>query len=68
LPDFPTRRAARTVEDTRLLALRKELDKATKALTRLYEAVEQELLPMDETLRSRAQKRQLMRCALKAMS
>ena len=55
------RRAARTVEDTRLLVLRKELDKATKSLTRLYEAVEQGLLPMDDTLRNRAQKHQAQR-------
>jgi hypothetical protein len=48
-------RAARTVEDARLLALRKELDRTTKGLDRLYEAVEQGNLPMDDTLRSRAQ-------------
>ena len=50
------RRAARTVEDARLLALRKELDRTKKGLDRLYEAVEQGHLPMDDTLRSRAQK------------
>lgn len=55
------RRAARTVEDARLLVLTKELDSATKALNRLYEAVEQALLPMDDTLRSRAQKLQARR-------
>jgi DNA invertase Pin-like site-specific DNA recombinase len=50
------RRAAHTVEDSRLLALRKELDGATQALNRLYEAVERELLPMEETLRKHAHK------------
>ena len=55
------RRAARTVEDARLLALRKELDRTKKGLDRLYEAVEQGHLPMDDTLRSRAQKLQAQR-------
>jgi site-specific DNA recombinase len=55
------RRAARTVEDARLLALRKELDQATRALNRLYEAVELGRVPQDETLRARAQKHQAAR-------
>ena len=55
------RRAARTVEDARLLQLRKELDRTKKGLDRLYEAVEQGHLPTDDTLRSRAQKLQAQR-------
>ena len=55
------RRAARSVENTRLLALRWEQDRATKALNLLYKAVEQELLPMDDTLRARAQKHKASR-------
>ena len=42
--------------DSRLLTRRKELDRATQALNRLYEAVEKDLLPTDETLRKRAHK------------
>jgi site-specific DNA recombinase len=42
------------VEDSRLLVLRKELDRTKKGLSRLYEAVELDLLPMDDTLRSHA--------------
>ena len=55
------RRAARTVEDTTLLTLRKELDHLTKGLDHLYEAVEQGLLLTDETLRARAHKQQAKR-------
>jgi hypothetical protein len=50
------RRAARTVEDARMRALRKELDRTTKGLDRLYEAIEQGNLPTDDTLRARAHK------------
>lgn len=55
------RRAARTVEDTQLLQLRRDLDKASLGLQRLYEAVEDGALTMDDTLRSRAQKLQAKR-------
>ncbi len=55
------RRAARTVEDTQLLQLRRDLDKATLGLQRLYEAVEDGALTMDDTLRARAQKLQAKR-------
>ncbi len=49
-------RAASSVEDAQLLSLRKDLDEVTRGQQRLYEAVEKELLPMDETLRDRAHK------------
>lgn len=49
-------RAAHTVENAQLVRLRKEADEAGRGLERLYEAVEKGLLPMDDTLRSRAQK------------
>jgi site-specific DNA recombinase len=49
-------RAARTVEDTKLVALKRELDKVANGQTRLFEAVEKDLLPMDDSLRVRAQR------------
>jgi len=54
-------RAARTVENTRVLKLRKELDRATEACNRLFDAVERGVLPMDELLRTRAQRLQARR-------
>ncbi|MGB8436612.1 MAG: recombinase family protein [Burkholderiales bacterium] len=54
-------RAARTVENARVLKLRKELDRATEACNRLLDAVERGALPMDELLRARAQKLQARR-------
>ena len=55
------RRAARTVENTRQLALKKELDHATKGLDRLYDAVQEGVLSLDDTLRNRSQKLQARR-------
>ena len=48
-------RAKRSVENAQLLELTRELDDVGIATQRLYEAVEKGLLPMDETLRARAQ-------------
>jgi hypothetical protein len=45
-----------TAEDARLITLRKELDRATTGLDRLYQAVEDGALSIDETLRTRSQK------------
>jgi len=50
------RRAARTVENGRLVQLRRVLDDAKTGLERLYDAVERGVLPDDDTLRARAQK------------
>jgi site-specific DNA recombinase len=50
------RRAARTVEDAKLVTLKRELDKISIGQQRLYEAVEQGPLPMDDSLRMRSQK------------
>ena len=47
---------AQTAEDARLITLRKELDRATTGLDRLYQAVEDGALSIDETLQTRAQK------------
>ena len=46
---------AKTAEDARLLTLRKEHDRVTVGLDRLYQAVEEGALSIDETLRSRSQ-------------
>ena len=46
---------AQTAEDARLITLRKELDRATTGLDRLYQAVEDGALSIDETLQTRAQ-------------
>ena len=54
-------RAARTVEDTQALALKKSLDHATAGLQRLYDVVERGILLSDDTLRARAQKLQARR-------
>jgi hypothetical protein len=50
-----------TAEDARPITLRKELDRATTGLDRLYQAVEDGALSIDETLQTRAQERQAMR-------
>ncbi len=47
---------AQTAEDARLITLKKELDRATTGLDRLYQAVEDGALSIDETLQTRAQK------------
>src|ERR1700680_4003847 len=47
---------AKTAEDARLITLKKELDRATTGLGRLYQAVEEGALSIDETLRTRTQK------------
>ncbi len=47
---------AKTAEDARLITLKKELDRATTGLDRLYQAVEEGALSIDETLRTRTQK------------
>ncbi len=47
---------AKTAENARLLTLKKELDQATAGLDRLYQAIEQGAIAIDETLRSRTQK------------
>ncbi|MCC7487748.1 MAG: zinc ribbon domain-containing protein [Burkholderiales bacterium] len=52
---------AQTAEDARLITLRKELDRATTGLDRLYQAVEDGALSIDETLRTRSQKLQARR-------
>jgi site-specific DNA recombinase len=46
---------AKTAEDARLITLKKELDRATTGLDRLYQAVEEGALSIDETLRMRKQ-------------
>ena len=38
------------------MALKRELDKVASGQTRLFEAVEKDLLPMDDSLRVRAQR------------
>jgi len=47
---------AKTAENARLLTLKKELDQATAGLDRLYQAIEQGAIAIDETLRARTQK------------
>jgi site-specific DNA recombinase len=47
---------AKTAEDARLITFKKELDRATTGLDRLYQAVEEGALSIDETLRTRTQK------------
>jgi hypothetical protein len=47
---------AQANQNTHLLVLQKELSELEQATGRLYEAVEKGLLPMDGTLRERAQK------------
>jgi site-specific DNA recombinase len=47
---------AKTAKDARLITLKKELDRATAGLDRLYQAVEEGALSIDETLRTRTQK------------
>ena len=55
------RRAARTVENSRVLKLRKQLDGATDALERLYEATERKILYGRHTLRAHVQRLQARR-------
>ncbi len=55
---------ARAREDDRLGPLQKELTELETATNRLYEAVEKGLLPMDDTLRDRAQKNKARREAV----
>jgi hypothetical protein len=47
---------AKTAEDARLITLKKELDRATTGLDRLYQAVEEGARSIDETLRIRTRK------------
>ena len=54
-------RAARTVENGRLVELRRVLDATKSGLERLYDAVERGVLPEDDTLRARAHKLQARR-------
>ena len=49
-------RQAKTAEDARLITMKTELDRATTGLDRLYKAVEEGALSIDETLRTRTQK------------
>ena len=49
-------RQAKTAEDARLITMTKELERATTGLDRLYKAVEDGALSIDETLRTRTQK------------
>ncbi len=52
---------ANSQQDESLRLLKKELNATEKATARLYEAFEQGLLPMDNTLKERAQKHQARR-------
>ena len=49
-------RQAKTAADARLITMTKELERATTGLDRLYQAVEEGALSIDETLRTRTQK------------
>ena len=52
---------AKTAEDARLVTLRKELDQVNCGLDRLYQAVEQAAITIDETLRARTNKLKVRR-------
>ena len=54
-------RAARSAEDARFQHLTRELKEIDTGITRLYEAVEKGLLPLDTTLQERSQKLQARR-------
>ena len=54
-------RAARSAEDARFQLLMRELKEIDTGITRLYEAVEKGLLPLDTTLQERSQKLQARR-------
>lgn len=54
-------RASRGKHDDLLQDLKKELDAVGQAMDRLYEAVERNLIPMDETLQERVRKHQTRR-------
>ena len=53
--------AARSAEDARFQQLTRELKEIDTGITRLYEAVEKGLLPLDTTLQERSQKLQARR-------
>ena len=53
---------AKTAEDARLITLTKELERATTGLDRLYQAIEEGAVSIDETLRTRTQKLKARRC------
>jgi hypothetical protein len=55
---------AQAGQDDRLRTLQRELTELEQATNRLFEAVEKDLLPMDELLRARAQKLKARREAL----
>src|SRR5687768_6875181 len=57
-------RQAKTAEDTRLITLTKELERATTGLDRLYQAIEQGSVSIDDTLRMRTQKLKARRCEI----
>jgi len=52
---------AKTAEDARLVTLRKELGQVNCGLDRLYQAVEQAAITIDETLRARTDKLKVRR-------
>ena len=54
-------KASRSVEDEALRGLARELDTLTLAANRLYEAVEQGVLPLDASLQERVRKQQARR-------
>jgi site-specific DNA recombinase len=55
---------AKTAEDARLITLTKELERATTGLDRLYQAIEEGAVSIDETLRTRTQKLKARRCEI----
>ena len=55
-------RQAKTAEDARLITLTKELERTSIGLERLCQAVEQGVVSIDETLRTRTQKLKARRC------
>jgi DNA invertase Pin-like site-specific DNA recombinase len=57
-------KASRTGQDEKLRELQRELDQTTKAQERLYEAVEQGALALDDSLKSRSHKLQARRQAI----
>lgn len=57
-------KASRTGQDEKLRELQRELDQTTKATERLYEAVEQGVLALDDSLKDRSHKLQVRRQAI----
>ena len=57
-------RQAKTAESARLITLTKELERATTGLDRLYQAIEQGAVSIDDTLRTRTQKLKARRCEI----